>query len=291
MELSQLSVRILPTLITRLKVRAKEESLSVNSLVASMIETGLNDGGVSAEYGRLKAEPTVALANIHRKLCDLWGNGNTSPLSEAEIKFLADGTREHMDNIPLAGSYYNNIHQLAISPKTITGEDDYRSLLAFCIRHYIADMNERMQFAKTQCPDNITSSNLHIKVGDLVFTINVTGTEFNRFASTDERRPPLFSMQCKGNNFEATLDWDVFTALVRLLDVFKKGEASESRSGAAARLIRNGGTQDEWWLLLGKLQLRVGRKTLDALASEIGELVSGTWSATFAQLIILYGEG
>lgn len=291
MELSQLSVRVLTTLITRLKVRAKEENVSVNALVTSMIETGLNDGGISAEFGRLKAEPTVALANIHRKLCDPWGNGNLLPLSEAEIKFLADGTREHMNNIPLAGSYYDNIRQLAINPETITGTDDYRTLLAFCIRHYIADMNERMQFAKAQCPDNITSSNLHIKAGNLVFTITVTGTEFNRFASTDERRPPLFSMQCKGNSFEATLDWDVFTALVRLLDSYRKGVVSESRSSAAARLIRDGATQDEWWLLLGKLQLRVDKKTLDALSSEVGELVSGNWSATFAQLVILYGEG
>lgn len=291
MELSQLTLRILATLITRLKVRAKEENISVNTLVTAMIETGLNDGGISAEFGRLKADPAVALANIHRKLCDPWRTGNIVPLSEAEIKFLADGTREHMDNIALAGSYYNNIHQLAINPETITGADDYRSLLAFCIRHYISDMNERMQFAKAQCPENIASSTLHIKAGDLVFTISVTGTEFNRFASADERRPPLFSLQCKGNSFEATLDWDVFTALVRLLDAFRKEEACESRSGAAARLIRNGATQDEWWLLLGKLQLRVDSKTLDALASEIDELVNGTWSATFAQLIILYGEG
>jgi len=291
MELSQLTIRILPTLITRLKVLAKDECLSVNSLVASMIETGLNDGGISGEYGRLKAEPILALAHIHRKLFDPWGEGNTLPLSDAEIKFLADGTRERMNNTLLAGSYYDNIYQLAIQADTIRSQGDYRSLLAFCISHYITDMGERMEFAKTQCPDNIPTSKFQINAGNLLFTLAVTGTEFNRFATFGERRPPVFSMQCKGNGFEAALEWDEFTALVRLMDAFRKGEASESRSGAAARLIRNGGTQDEWWLLLGKLQLRADKNTLDKLASEIDALVNGEFSATFSQLIILYGEG
>lgn len=291
MELSQLSVRVIPSLISRLKMRAKEESISVNNLVTAMLETGLNDGGISAEYGRLKAEPVIALAKIHRKLCDPWETGNTHSLSDAERKFLAEGARERINNTLLAGSYYDSVNQIAMLSETINQAKDYRTLLAFCVRHYIDDMSERMQFAKDQCPDNLKTATYHIKAYNLDFTIAVTGTELNRFATAEERRPPVFSLLCKGEHFEATLDWDAFTALVRLLASVRQGVTHESRGGASARLICESVTAGEWGLLLGKMQLRIDKKTLDKLAAEIGELVEGDFSSAYSQLLLIYGEG
>lgn len=301
-DVSQLTLRVDDSVITRLKLRAKAESMSVNSLATAMIENGLATHDDNAEFYQLIASPVDGLSRIHRKICDPWGTGTISALSVNEIKFIADGALKGLNATLLAGEFYDVMRKEAqdVLEETRSGvlfsyqlTEPYlvQVLFSFALRYYVEDINQRTDFAARNAPDGIETASYDLEVNDMKFTFIVSGNEMNRFKSPDEYIAPTMFLLFKSQYIEARHYWDTISALARILEAVKLGKPFESRPGAQALLAKDRGQPDSWLLLLGRIQLRLTGGELDELAQKFMVMAEGVAARPLREMRLLYGEG
>lgn len=301
-DVSQLTLRVDDSVITRLKLRAKAESMSVNALATAMIETGLATQDDNAEFYQLIASPVDGLSRIHRKICDPWGTGTITALSECEIKFIADGALKGLSRTLLAGPFYDVMRKEAqdaleetdsgiLFSYQLTEPHRLQALFSFALRYYIDDINQRADFAARNAPDGIETATYDLDVADMKFTFIVSGNEMNRFKSPGEYVAPTMFLLFKSQYIEARHYWDTISALARILEAVRLGAPFESRPGADALLTKDRGQAEGWLLLLGKIQLRMTGGELDELAEKFMVMAEGVAARPLREMRLLYGEG
>ncbi|HCR0228427.1 TPA: hypothetical protein OMS91_003317 [Enterobacter kobei] len=224
MTVKQLNLRFDETIIVRLKSTARQEGISVNTLVERYLINGLdNESGDQAEYALMKAEPSPPLSRLYHLLedniLDSEYNYDPAPLSPAEIRFMAEGalTEINRRSVPLPWySETRTIAEHAIKSDTITF-DDADKLFPFALRHYLKYRADRATFAAENTPDTIRSVTKEYQSGNLSFRLNVEGTIRNRMAPKEQRVSPMVRLDIDGNYFTVMLGWEKYIATVRLL--------------------------------------------------------------------------
>lgn len=224
MTLKQLTLRLPEILIERLKSTAKQDGNSVNTLAERYLNNGLDtEGNDQAEYSRMIAEPFAPLNKLYHLLVenisDSEDNSDVSPLTPAEIRFVADGALKEINKRNVQLPWYTEAKQIAehaLKSETIRFNDTDR-LFPFALRHYLKYRADRATFAADNTPDTIRSVTKEYQNGNLSFRLSVEGTIRNRMVPIEQRVSPLVRLDIDGNYFSVMLGWEKYFATVRLL--------------------------------------------------------------------------
>ncbi|CZZ21304.1 Transcriptional repressor pifC [Enterobacter hormaechei] len=224
MTVKQLNLRFDETIIVRLKSTARQEGISVNTLVERYLINGLdNESSDQAEYALLKAEPFAPLSRLYHLLADNISdseyNYDTAPLSPAEIRFVAEGALTEINRRSVQLPWYSEIKTIAehaLKSDTIAF-DDADKLFPFALRLYLKYRADRATFAAENTPDTIRSVTKEYQRGNLNFRLSVEGTIRNRMVPKEQRVSPLVRLDIDGNYFTVMLGWEKYISTVRLL--------------------------------------------------------------------------
>lgn len=287
--LTQLTLRIKPDVIDTLKLRAKQESTSVNTLVSVFIENELSNQE-SGTLFKLTSEPVSTLARIHKKIADTFNSGKSEPLQSEEIRFIASGAIKRLDSTPLAGPFYEGVRARAARLSPDAGRDELQLIFGFALRHYLRDLDERMQFAIQNAPDDIDTKQYALSVSDMLFTFGIDGNELNKCVDQEIQRPPKLTMRFESYPVDIQFTWDTFSAFARIMYAVNNSDPLESLTGAEALLTPDRKRVGGWLLYLNKAQVRISGGELLELAEKFNDFMESDAGWTLQQLRLVYGE-
>lgn len=297
MKVKQLNLRFAEILIDRLKSTAKQEKVSVNTLVERYLVNGLdNESSDQADYSRMIAEPFAPLNQLYHLLADNISdneyNYDTAPLTSAEIRFVAEGALTEINRRNIQLGWYSEAKQIAehaLKSKTIRF-DDTEKLFPFALRHYLKYRADRATFAADNTPDTIHSVTREYQNGNISFRLSVEGTIRNRMVPKEQRVSPLVRLDIDGNYFSVMLGWEKYIATVRLLRYLESESWTKETPVINGISFTRADKPEHWKMCNDDMEILLTDTELQYLCNGLQEAHDGRLKSVMNIMIRLNGE-
>lgn len=297
MKVKQLNLRFPEALIDRLKSTAKQEGVSVNTLVERYLINGLdNESSDQADYSRMIAEPFAPLSRIYHLLSDNISDGvynyDVTPLTPAEIRFVAEGALTELNRRNVQLPWYTEAK--AIAEQAIKSEilrfDDMERLFPFAHRHYLKYRADRATFAADNTPDSILSVTKEYQSGNLSFRLSVEGTIRNRMVKGEHRVSPLVRLDIEGNYFSVMLGWEKYIATVRLVRYLESESWTKETPVINGISFTRADKPEHWKMCNDDMEILLTEEELQYLCNSLLDAHDGKLKSVMKTMLRLNGE-
>ncbi|ELC6755237.1 hypothetical protein Q6X42_004032 [Salmonella enterica] len=297
MTLKQLTLRLPEALIERLKMTAKLEGLSVNSLAERYMNIGLDTGdNDQAEYSRMIAEPFEPLSRFYHLLSDNISdseyNYDVVPLTPAELRFLAEGALTEINKRNTSLPWYSEaklIAEQALKSEVIKFDDADR-LFPFALRYYLKYRADRAEFATVNTPDTIRSVMKEHHNGNIFFRVNIDGTIRNRMAAKEQRISPLVSLDIDGDYFTVMLGWEKYIVTARLLRYLESESWTKESPVIDGISFTRSEKSEHWKMRIDDMEIILTHDELQSLGNGLLDIHYRQLKSVMNSMIRLYGE-
>lgn len=297
MTLKQLTLRLPEALIERLKLTAKQEGISVNSLAERYMNIGLNtEDNDQAEYSRMIAEPFEPLSRLYHLLSenisDSEYNFDYAPLTPAELRFVAEGALTEINKRNTVLPWYSEAKQIAEQAlkSEVIRFDDADRLFPFALRCYLKYRADRAEFAAVNTPDTIRSVVKEHHNGNIFFRVNIEGTIRNRMAPKEQRISPLVSLDIDGNYFTVMLGWEKYIVTSRLLRYLESESWAKESPVIDGISFTRSEKPEHWRMRIDDMEIILTHEELESLGNGLLDIHERQLKSIMNCMIRLYGE-